>query len=448
LGGVVDESSSNLSKIRREVMDIAREIPDAYVRAITLARIGYLLKRKEDSEYKRAFSWALSAVGNIENPLLMLKAMIEVSRYLYLSGMDDKSRDVIQSAYESALLLKGPARDVALEEIALGSLFIGRPDDALFYATDIQDTKKKDETIAEVVRAYLRSGNIRKASSLLDSISSPELRSRLSFAVIKKHLERGEFASAMRLLPRIESDYWLDISVEAIAKKLAENDVPAKVYEKFVEAMKELSNSRGRDYLTTFLVGISSRVGGQFVARVVNALERNFRLGVAKGIIGTLLSQPTELYGFLEVLALPPEEFDVMARDILDKLLKEAPSEIYHKVVLLIGKKTEDESVLVKIVTYLSKLGSLDEAMVFAKQIVDPYLRSLAFGAIAIGYLKKGDVGKAIDAVAEVHDREWGSWLMGEVLVKVLESGVGESAEEELGERAKKHRELRRKFGS
>lgn len=444
----MNKSSSQREKIHREVMDIAREISDPYVRSITLARIGYRLAKNGDPQYKKAFSWAMSALKSIENPILMLKAMVEISRYFSLSGLEERARDILTNAYEGALLLKSSARDTILVEIARGALAIGRPEDTIFYSTDIQDPEKRDRLIFEVIRHYLKEGNIRKAESLLDTLSSEEIKSRASFEILQKHLERGEFASAMRLIPKMEKGYWMDMAMEEIAKKLAEAEVSNKVYEKFMEAAKEISLSTGRDHITTFLLGLSKGGNLRFVAETVNSLDGTLRLKAAENIITALLTQPEKLYIFLETLTLPPEEFDALAKRIMDELLRETPSEKYRDLAVLIGQRTEDESVLVKVATYLSKIGLIEEAKTFAGQIEDPYLRSLAFGAIALGYLKRGDVGSAIDAVMEVRDREWSSWLMGEILVKVLDSSIGERAEEELGERARKHMEFKKKVES
>ncbi|WP_157626158.1 hypothetical protein [Thermococcus zilligii] len=448
MGGTVNTSSPERVKLHPQVINAAREIPDPYVRAVTLARIGHRLYLAGDANYGKAFSLALSAINDIDNPIVVLKAMVDVSRYLYLSGMEEKARDLLRSAHEGSLLLKGPARDVVLLDIARGALVIGMPDEALLYSTDVQDAQKRDLIMAEIFQFYIKKGDLRRASSLLDGVSSEDVKSRISFELFKEHLRRGEFASALRILPKIGVYYWMDSSIDEIARRISEEDASEDVYWKFVEAIKELSMSSGRDYLTTFLIGLSLRGKVGFVAKVLNSLTDFPRAEVAKRVAMTLVSSPGNLEEFIRELSLPPEEFDPLARAVMDELLKGPVSPAYREVALIIGRRTEDMAVLVKVSTYLSKIGYPEEAGTFAEQIADPYLRSLAFGAIALAHLKKGDIDSAIEAAAEVRDRDWGSWLMGEILVKVVESSIGENAEEELSERAQKHKKWRDDIGS
>jgi len=55
----------------------------------------------------------------------------------------------------------------------------------------------------------------------------------------------------------------------------------------------------------------------------------------------------------------------------------------------------------------------------------------LAFGEIAMGYLRQGDLDKAIDAVMNVKDPKWNSRLLGEILVKILRLAIEEALEEQ-----------------
>ncbi len=95
-------------------------------------------------------------------------------------------------------------------------------------------------------------------------------------------------------------------------------------------------------------------------------------------------------------------------------------------------------------VTYLSKLGEFDEALRSAELVRGNYLRSLAFGSIAVSKLKSGDIdGGAIDAALEVKDPKWGgSWLLSEILTKILELQAGGEVSEDIEERAELQRNL------
>lgn len=65
-----------------ELLSIARSIQDPYLRALTYARIGYYMYLAKRPKYKDAFSSALRAIASIENPPLMVHALIEVGTLL------------------------------------------------------------------------------------------------------------------------------------------------------------------------------------------------------------------------------------------------------------------------------------------------------------------------------------------------------------------------------
>lgn len=433
--------------IYRDVLTIGRDIPDPYIRTITLARIAYEMKKAGHPAYKTALRFTFSSLEGIEDPILMIKAMVEISKYLHVAGMNDMARDVLHQAYEGSEVLPEPIRDTLLSEITLQAIATGQVDDAAFYAASIKNSEKRDNVFLAVIKHFLREGNLRRARNLLNAISNPDVKSRAAVEILREHLKIEEFATALSLLPSIENAYWLETAMEETGRALRKSGVHPGTYEKFINAAKELSGRMGRNLVTSFLSGLVQEDEVGFVAEVINSLPPEDRLYVAKHMVKLVSNNPKKLRSLLTSLNMDAGDFDELAKFTMDILFEEKPRESYIPLVKWLGEKTEDETVLVKTATYLAKVGELEGAILLAKPIEDPYLRSLAFGAVALEKLKCGDIDGAIDAVREVHDREWGSWLMGEILIQVLRKASGEQEETELQESARKHRELRKGLG-
>ena len=428
--------------IGEEVLKIAETIPDPYVRTLTLARLGYLLSKSEPKASVKAFKLAVSSLDYIDDPVLILRAMVSTSRYLRMAGVEELSESMLHRAYEGALLLRGRVKDSLLVDIIRESMRAGKKRDAILYATDIEDESLRNRLLLEIVRSLVQEGDVQMARKVLNVFSSEPERSQAIVEVIRGHLAREEFASVLSLLPTIENEYWLEMALEETAKSLRDSGVPKATYEKFVEAAKELSERLGKDLLSAFLTGLVE--GGDVLgaAEILNSVTGN-RGGIASYLSKLLIDRPRELEAFLSSIRLSPEEFDGVAKATLDALLERKPSPEYRNIVEFLGRKAENERVLVKVATYLAKIGDFETAEEFGRAIDDPYLRSLAFGAIALEKLRRGDIDGAIDAVKNVPDIEWGSWLMGEILVKILEGSLGEHPERELERKAELHRRSR-----
>lgn len=428
-----------------EVLEIAASIPDPYVRTLTFARLGLKMREMGSRRSMKAFRYAISSLDDIEDPVLIIRAMVSIARYLHAAGVEDLSSSLLHRAYEATLLLKGPIRDRLLVEVVKGALALGKGRDAVLYATDIGDESVRNRSLLEIARYFTKRGEVRQARSVLDAMTDELAKSQVAFEILKVHLEREEFASALSLLPKIGSEYWLEMALEETAKKLKEASVPYTTYEKFVEAAKELSERLGKNLLRSFLTGLVEKGEVRNAAEILNSSAVPDKVEIASHLARLLLDHPSKLREFVVSLKLPPEQFDGFAKALLDLMLERGPLKTHQKTVEYLGERAESEAVLVKVATYLSKTGDFALAERFANPVDDPYLRSLAFGAIALEKLRRGDIDGAIDAVKNVPDREWGSWLMGEILVRVIEGKVGERPEKELEESATLHREARDK---
>ena len=85
--------------VYREALDLASNIRDRYLRAVTYAKIGYYFYRLKNPMYKEAFKRSFNAVETIENPPLIVRALIELGTYLAKTRVSSASK-VFQQADE------------------------------------------------------------------------------------------------------------------------------------------------------------------------------------------------------------------------------------------------------------------------------------------------------------------------------------------------------------
>ncbi len=419
--------------VYREALRLASDIRDKYLRAVTYAKIGYYMYRAKKPEYKTAFRYAFNAVATIDNPVLLVKALIEIGTYLRRTNSKTAAK-VFHQAYESILTFPEPLRDDLLEELAVRLLELGMADDALFYATDIEDSVKRNDLLLKILRVYLKRGDMRKARLIIEQIDDEPWHSIAAIEAIKEHLKREEFGSAIRVLSELKSEYWLGEAMKEVAMHLKNSDVPTATYEKFVEIALGMSSETGFDVLKSLLVGLGNQGELKFVMSILNRLEPEEKFSVLEGIVKTSLDKVDVLMALVKMLEEP--EFERISGFIMDQLLEKPLDLKYKPLVVYIGERTREDVILVKVTTYLAKLGEFEDAQRFAQLVRGHYLRSLAFGSIAVAKLKRGDIDGAIDAALEVKDPKWGSWLLSEILTKILELHTEGSVKEDIEEKA------------
>ncbi|ASJ11880.1 hypothetical protein [Thermococcus thioreducens] len=425
--------------VYREALRLASDIRDKYLRAVTYAKIGYYMYRAKKPEYKTAFKYAFNAAASIDNPVLLVKALVEIGAYL--KGVDAKtSQKVFHQAYESILSFPEPLKDDLLEELVIRLLELDMPDDALFYATDVKDSVKRNDLFLKILRVYLKKGNMRRARLIIERIDDEPWHSIAAIEAIKEHLKREEFGSAIRVLSELKSEYWLGEAMKEVAVHLKNSDVPTATYEKFVDIALGMSSDTGFDVLKSLLIGLGSQGELDFVMKILERMYPDERLSILEGIVKTSVDKEDVLLALLGYLE--GEEFERIAGVIMDHLLSKGVTAKYLPLVRTIGEHTREDTIRVKVVTYLSKLGEFDEALRFAGLVRGNYLRSLAFGSIAVSRLKSGDIDGAIDAALEVKDPKWGSWLLSEILTKILELQAEGEVSEDIEEKAKHQKVL------
>lgn len=425
--------------VYNEVLRLAGSINDPYLRAITYARIGYYTYLTKKPVYGEAFKRALNAIASIDNPILIVKALIEVATFLGKAGSKSATK-IFTQAYEAVGELPQPLRDEMLKELVQRLLELGRVNDAFFYAKDIEDNVKRNDILLRVLHHYIEGGNLRKAQLILELIEDEPWHSIAAYEVLKEHLKREEFGSAIKVLSEFKSEYWLGEAMKAVAVHLKKANVPEGTYDKFVDIALGISSEVGFEVLVSFLTGVAAQGDVDFVIRVLPRVPRGLRPSLLRSIVQTVLDRPELLEKLVDQLV--EDERELVMGLVLDSLLEKPPDREYSRLVKKIGYLTTNERTLVKAVRYLSKLHSYENALGLASKITNPYLRSLAFGSIAVEKLKENDVDGAIDASLEVKDPRWGSWLLSEILAKILEVQVGGELKEDIEERAEVQRRL------
>ncbi|HIP88675.1 MAG TPA: hypothetical protein EYH24_01620 [Thermococcus paralvinellae] len=425
-------------KLIDEILELASVIRDPYFRAISYARLGYELFLLKSGEYKKAFTKAIETTKYIDDPVSMVRALIEIARYLEKAKIPASGK-VFHQAFEMIQKFPDPLHDELIEGMTSVLLEIRRYDDALFYANEMRDKTKKSEVLLKLLTLYVKRGNIRKAHLILKNITEEPWYSIAALELLKAHLKREEFGSAIKIFQGLRNRHWINEAVKEIAIHLKSHKAPKATFEKFVDVALSMSDELSFDTLRNLLVELGSSGEIDFVMRILRKMPPDERIKT----LNELLVRIMENEKLLEELMsnLDKENFIPVAKFLLTKLL-EKPDKSYTKVVEIIGARTGNERILVKVVTFLAKVGEYDKALHFAHRVTDNHLRSLAFGSIAVNLLKKGDIDRAIDTALEVKDPKWGSWLLGELLVKILELARDRDVKDDLEMRAKEQREL------
>lgn len=418
-----------------EVLELASVIRDPYFRAISYARLGYELFLLKSEEYKKAFTKAIETTRYIDDPVLMVKALIEIARYLGKAKIPASGK-VFHQAFEMIQEFPNPLHDELIGGMTNALLELKRYDDALFYANEIRDETKKSEVLLKLLTLYVKRENIRKAHLILKNITEEPWYSIAALELLKTHLKRGEFGSAVKIFQSLKNRRWINEATKEIATYLRGHKASKAALEKFVLG---ISDELSFDALRNLLVGLGSSGEIDFVMRILRKMPPDERIKTLNELSVEIMENEKLLEELMRNL--DKEDFIPVAKFLLTKLL-EKPDKRYTKVVEIIGARTGNERILVKVVTFLAKIGEYDKALHFAHRVTDNHLRSLAFGSIAVNLLKKGDIDRAIDTALEVKDPKWGSWLLGELLVKILKLARNKDVKDDLEIRAKEQREL------
>ena len=421
-----------------ESFEVASIIRDPYFRAIAYAKMAYELYGVQNRRYKEAFTRAVEASREIENPKYLIRALIEIGRYIAKCGIPAYKK-VFYQAFEMAKGLALPTRDELIEEIIQALVGLKDYDEALYYAIELIDKIKKSENFLNLLSYYLKIGKMRKAHFIVNHLEDEPWRSIAAVETLKVHLKREEYGSAIRILNAIQNPYWLSEGIRETAIHLKTQGAPRATLEKFVNIAKNMSEDHGEEVLTNLLIGFGIVGEVELALNILSYLPAKRRAPILIELTARIMDDPKILEDLM--IRLEGGLFNKVGKFIMGRVL-EKPALEYQALVGIIGNKAKDEALLTKVVTYYAKLREYQKAISLAQRITDNYLRSLAFGSIAVNLLKEGNVDRALEMAFEVKHPKWNSWLMAELLVKILEQAKEQEIENDLEKKAKEEKVL------
>lgn len=419
-----------------ESFEVASIIRDPYFRAIAYAKMAYELYGVQNRRYKEAFTKAVEASREIENPKYLIRALIEIGRYIAKCGIPAYKK-VFYQAFEMAKGLG--TRDELIEEIIQALVELKDYDEALYYAIELADKIKRSENFLNLLSYYLKIGKMRKAHFIVNHLEDEPWRSIAAVETLKVHLKREEYGSAIRVLNAIKNPYWLSEGIRETAIHLKTQGAPRATLEKFVNIAKNMSEDHGEEVLTNLLIGFGIVGEVELALNILSYLPPKRRTSILIELTARIMDDPKILEDLM--IRLEGELFNKVGKFIMGRVL-ENPSIDYRALTDIIGNKARDEALLTKVVTYYAKMREYQRAITLAQRIKDNYLRSLAFGSIAVNLLKEGNVDRALEMAFEVRHPKWNSWLMAELLVKILEQAKEQEIENDLEEKAKGEKAL------
>ena len=251
--------------------------------------------------------------------------------------------------------------------------------------------QSRDRNLEKMIKSMLRLGILKPVLSYALLIDDSRIRNETLLSILKAYLSAGILKDAIQISKELLDEPWSSKAKSEILK--------------FHIKREEIENA----------------------LEIFNTIEGD-REKLIMEIAEDLMKFPEYLSKFLD--ALREEELKAVSRELLS-LLIESPRGEYADLVERIAEKVSDENVQVKVVAFFNRIGRREKAIEQASKIKDDYLASLAFGEIAMGYLRQGDLDKAIDAVMNVKDPKWNSRLLGEILVKILRLAIEEALEEQ-----------------
>ncbi|WP_048148156.1 hypothetical protein [Palaeococcus ferrophilus] len=421
-----------------ESFEVAGIIKDPYFKSVAYAKMAYELYGARNKRYKDAFTKAVEAAKEIDDPKALIRALITIARYIGKCGIPAYKR-VFYRAYEMARALPSPLMNELLEEIVETLTDLGDYDEALYYTLQFTHRIKKNDNFLTLLDNYLRLGNMRKAHFIIEQIEEEPWRSIASVETIKVHLKREEYGSAIKILSGIKNPYWLSEGIKETAIYLKTQGAPRVTLERFIGVAKSMSEDIGDGILKNLMISFGIVGEIELALDIFHSLPQEDRTNALIELTARILDDPKTLEGLID--RLEGRYFREVSKFVMDRLI-ESPDPKYYGVVAVVGNKTREEPILTKVVTYYSKLGEFQNAIALAQLITDNYLRSLAFGSIAVNLLKQGDVDRALEVAMEVRHPKWNSWLMEELLIKILEQAKEKEIENDLERRAKEEKEL------
>ncbi|AFK22457.1 hypothetical protein [Pyrococcus sp. ST04] len=413
-----------------EALKSVSSIPDPYVRIVTYGRIGVSLAKAKDPRYEQAFKLAFEELAKIEDPYLLLKSLLVIGYSTSLAGFKS-SKKAFREVIINSEVLPPRMRDEIRAEAVKYLVLLKDIDEALFYALDIKNKKLRNEKILEILTAALEDLkgdkiNIvykkKKIELILEAIEDEPYKSEAIVKTIRPLLSVGDYRLVMELIQEIKSKPWIRQALNELLLYLKqENSENVKVLINFsLELANKLKDDIREDLAYIFAIH------GFIDNSIVIIRELQNPKFILEEIFETLILKDTEkLRNFIN--ALPVELLSYIKDQILE-LLKSEDEKIKPIVDALLRKEGITDDVIVGAIKYYLTINKLEEAMRAVNLLKSPKSRSIALGFLAHYLIKIGNVSDAIDIVLNIRDRKLASRLASEILVKVVEGEINESA--------------------
>lgn len=334
-------------------------------------------------------------VGIIADPKIRALTYANIGVELFRMG-NKKYKDAFRKALETAEEIEDAAELTFLliqiatylgetnKAIAIGVF------DRVLELVERMPSKTRNSALEKMVEAALKLKLYDLAVSYAMKIKDDKVRNSMLISIIKGYLSEGQLAKAIKVSKELLEEPWSSMAKSEIIKYHIKSG--------------EITNALD----------------------IFNTIEENRERFISE-IVEELVESPEHVSKFFELLR--GEELVIAAKKLLDILIK-SPTREYIELVERIAERIPDESVQVKVVAFLTRVGEKENALKYANRMQNDYLRSLAFGEIALGYLKENDLDRAIETVEHVRDLKWNSRLLAEILIKILKLTAEEESKQ------------------
>ena len=386
---------------------------------------GQNLAQAKNPLYEKSFKKPFDAVGEIDNPVEILRAFLAIAFYLGKANVKS-SKKVFRQVAEDATKFPKNVRDELFKEIISYMLQLNEVDEAFYYANYVSNEKLKNELLVKILKKHLENlvgkkiqvlYRMKKIDLILEHITKEPYKSYAIAEVIKAYLKIGEYDKAILMIGELKNKYWLKQTVKEVLFYLKHRNLDKKYADRLLNAAIEVSGQFNIDIKEDLAVifAVNGDINHSIAALKV-IKNREQKLVEIMEIL--IQRRPEIVLPYLQ--ALSPKDAENASKVVMNYLI-DNPREEYIDIAKYISENIESEHVLVKAVQYYLKLGEMAEAARIASGLRDRRLKSLALGDIAHYLLKNNQIGDAIDLVMHVEDSHLSSLLISEILVKVVD---------------------------
>ena len=210
---------------------------------------GQNLAQAKNPLYEKSFKKPFDAVGEIDNPVEILRAFLAIAFYLGKANVKS-SKKVFRQVAKDATKFPKNVRDELFKEIISYMLQLNEVDEAFYYANYVSNEKLKNELLVKILRKHLENlvgkkiqvlYRMRKIDLILEHITKEPYRSYAIAEVIKAYLKIGEYDKAILMIGELKNKYWLKQTVKEVLFYLKHRNLDKKYADRLLNAAIEVS---------------------------------------------------------------------------------------------------------------------------------------------------------------------------------------------------------------